>query len=313
VQRIGDDPLPLHLIFSQQRHGRDLRPMNNAPPPMQFLSSVAGISKNRKAWLCDVWGVLHDGVKAFKPALAACHAFRDQGSQIVLISNSPNSSPGVIAHLDLLGVPRDCFDAIVTSGDVTRVLVEAELDKPMFHIGPESDKDFFEGLPVKFVPVAEAAVVVCTGLFDDEHESPEDYDGMLRSLAARRVPMICANPDLVVERGNRLLPCAGALALCYSALGQTVIQAGKPFRPIYDLALQKLKGAVERSEILAIGDGIDTDIKGACALGIESIYIVSQVHIQDEAERAAVDAALLDRVFADRPFRPAAAMMQLKW
>jgi HAD superfamily hydrolase (TIGR01459 family) len=287
--------------------------MTDERPPIQIITSVAGIGEKRKAWLCDVWGVLHDGLTAFKPALEACLTFRDRGGQIILISNSPRPSPGVIAHLDSLGVPRDCFDALITSGDVTRALVEAELDKPVFHLGPECDKGFFEGLPVKFVPAAAATLVVCTGLFDDEHEVPEDYDVLLSALTARGVPMICANPDLVVGRGDKLLPCAGALALRYAALGQTVIQAGKPYRPIYDLALQRLEGAAGPSEILAIGDGIDTDIKGSCALGIDAVYIVSRVHVRDEGGRQTVDSRLLDRIFADRPFRPAGAMTHLRW
>src|SRR5579883_1815507 len=264
------------------------------------------------AWLCDVWGVLHDGIQAFEPAVQACLTFRKKGGAVVLISNSPRPSPGVRGHLRALGVPDDCFDALVTSGDVTRDLMEGYRGKPIFHLGPPQDKAFFEGLAVQFSSPPEAAVIVCTGLFDDERESPEDYRPMLAKFAARRIPMICANPDLVVERGRKLLPCAGALAALYEGMGQTVIQAGKPFRPIYELALGRLTTPVRPAELLAIGDGVDTDIKGAFALGIDAIYVASRVHIHDRERDSVLDSAAVDRIFAERP-RPLAAMLQLKW
>jgi HAD superfamily hydrolase (TIGR01459 family) len=292
------------VLFRMTNYGR---------APIPIVSSVACLSKSRKAWLCDVWGVLHDGMTAFKPALRACQEFRKRGGQVILISNSPSPSPYVIEHLDRLDVPRECFDALVTSGDVTRALVEAHLGQPVFHLGPERDKGLFKGLPLKFVPAAEAAVTVCTGLFNDEYETPQDYDGLLSVLAARNVVMICANPDLVVERGDKLLPCAGALAARYNALGQNVIQAGKPYRPIYDLALQRLEGQVAPAGILAIGDGLDTDIKGAGALGIDAVYIASSVHIRNDDERKHLDSRLLDRILGDRGLRPVAAMTHLNW
>jgi HAD superfamily hydrolase (TIGR01459 family) len=183
----------------------------------------------------------------------------------------------------------------------------------MFHIGPPRDASFFEGLPVHFVRPEEASVVVCTGFFHEERETVEDYNKMLSDFAARQVLMICANPDLVVERGNILLPCAGAIAQRYAALGQRVIQAGKPYRPIYDQAMGKLATPLVPNEILAIGDGIDTDIKGACGLGIDSVYIASRVHIANKGADETIDPGFADLIFANRSFRPSAAMTQLKW
>ena len=287
--------------------------MNYERVSIPILTSVSGVSASRKAWFCDVWGVLHDGVTVFQPAVRACLKFRERGGQVILISNSPRPTQGVLGLLDSLGVPRECFDALVTSGDVTRALVAADLDKPMFHLGPERDRSFFDGLAVKFVPVEQAEIVVCTGFFHEERETPEDYDGMLATLAERHATMICANPDLVVERGHQLLPCAGALAARYGALGQTVIQAGKPYRPIYDLAMQKLATPLPRADILAIGDGIDTDIKGASAFGIDAIYIVSRVHIQKDADRLSMETKGLEDVFSERPFRPIGALARLAW
>ncbi|MGO9806794.1 MAG: HAD hydrolase-like protein, partial [Rhodomicrobium sp.] len=146
-----------------------------------------------------------------------------------------------------------------------------------------------------------------------DNEVPEDYDGMLASFAARGAPMICANPDLVVERGSKLMPCSGLLAERYGALGQTVIQAGKPYRPIYEAAMRKLSRPLPSSELLAIGDGVDTDIRGASGQGIDSIYIASRVNMGDAAEASKLSQPMLSRLFAERPFRPAAALSQLRW
>jgi HAD superfamily hydrolase (TIGR01459 family) len=287
--------------------------MNYCRGEIPILAGVAEISRNRKAWLCDVWGVLHDGIKAFPSAIEACCNFMRGGGQVILISNSPRTSAAVLEHLDSVGMPRSCFSALLTSGDVTRNFVEAHSGKPIFHLGPERDKCLFEGLNVEFSPPYRAAAIVCTGFFDEDNEAPEDYDDMLAGFAARGVPMICANPDLVVERGSKLLPCAGLLAQRYAALGQTVIQAGKPYRPIYEAAMRKLSRPLPPSALLAIGDGAGTDIKGACAHGIDSVYIASRVNLGEAAEGGALSQEMLDRLFAGRPFRPTAAMPQLRW
>jgi HAD superfamily hydrolase (TIGR01459 family) len=286
--------------------------MNRVPGPIPILSGLAGITDSRKAWFCDVWGVLHDGVSAFPAAVDACRAFLRRGGEIILVSNSPRTSAPVLEHLHLVGVPRDCFTALVTSGDVTRSYVEAYAGKPMFHLGPERDKCLFEGLKVQFVSAKSAGIAVCTGFFDEDQETVEDYEPMLAALAARGVPMICANPDLVVERGSRLVPCSGLLAQRYEALGRTVIQAGKPYPPIYEAAMRKLSKPLPRSAILAIGDGIHTDIVGACAQGIDAIYIASRVNLGDAAEDG-LTPPMLEALFASRPFRPAAAMPHLRW
>jgi HAD superfamily hydrolase (TIGR01459 family) len=278
-----------------------------------ILASVAGISESRKAWLCDVWGVLHEGTAAYPQAISACRRFRQQGGEVILISNSPRPSDGVLERFAEVGVPFDCFDALVTSGDATRALVENYAGAPVFHLGPERDIGVFDGLNVEFASAAQASVVVCTGFFDEDRETPGDYDAMLAAFAARGVPLICANPDLYVERGSKLLPCAGLLAERYAALGQTVLQAGKPYAPVYDLALQKLSKPLRRQDILAIGDGVDTDIKGASGQGVDAIYIASRVHAKDATEAGALGQEALEELFASRPFRPRAAMLRLAW
>jgi HAD superfamily hydrolase (TIGR01459 family) len=280
--------------------------------PIPAVKSIAEESAKRKAWLCDVWGVLHDGLSAFVPAIAACRAFRETGGEIVLISNSPRPSADVLLHLHALGITADCFDAIVTSGDVTRRLAAAYSGEPVFHIGPERDMGFFDGLGVIFTSPSKAKVCICTGFFDEDREMPEDYDPIFAELAARGVPMISANPDLYVERGERLLPCAGLLAARYEGLGQTVIQAGKPYAPIYEAAFAKFGGPLLKNAVLAIGDGVDTDIKGAAAQGIDAVYIASRVFMEDGRGQA-LEPAEIDALFVHRAFRPCFAMTQLHW
>jgi len=310
--------LPAGRVFMRptepgSMRGDFMRTMVDGRAPIPILTGVAGISESREAWLCDVWGVLHEGVAVFAEAAEACRTFRGRGGQVILISNSPRPSGAVLEHLAQTGVPGDCFDALVTSGDVTRAFVEAHAGAPVFHLGPERDHVLFDGLGVEFAPAAKASAVVCTGFFDEDHETPEDYDAMLAAFAARGVPMICANPDLYVERGAKLLPCAGLLAQRYTALGQTVLQAGKPYAPIYELAMRKLSKPLPRASLLAIGDGIDTDIKGALEQGIDAIYIVSRVHFKDAAEYGAMSEEALERLFAGRSFRPRGAMLRLTW
>lgn len=286
--------------------------MNGEPAPIPILPGLAEIAAGRKAWFCDIWGVLHNGISAFPDAVDACRAFLRRGGEIVLVSNSPRISAPVLEHLHLVGVPRDCFTAIVTSGDVTRGYVEAFAADPIFHLGPERDLCLFDGLKIQFVSARNAKVAVCTGFFDEDRETVEDYEPLLASLAARRVPMICANPDLVVEFGAKLIPCSGLLAQRYAELGQTVIQAGKPHAPIYEAAIRKLSRPLPLSAILAIGDGIATDIQGACAQGIDAIYIASRVNLGDAAEDG-LTPPMLDGLFAGKPYRPAAAMLHLRW
>jgi HAD superfamily hydrolase (TIGR01459 family) len=286
--------------------------MNGMLKQIPILNGLAGIAAGRKAWFCDIWGVLHDGLKPFPAAIDACRTFIGRGGEIVLVSNSPRTSGPVADHLNNVGVPRDSYTALVTSGDVTRRFVEAYAAEPMFHLGPDRDKCLFEGLRLQFVSARSAKVAVCTGFFDEDQETVDDYEPMLTSLASRKVPMICANPDLIVERGERIIPCAGLLARRYTELGQTVIQAGKPHAPIYEAALQKLSGPLPREEILAIGDGVGTDIQGAAAQGIDCIYVASRVNMRDFGERGLTRESL-EAIFAGKPFRPAAAAAQLRW
>ncbi len=245
--------------------------------------------------LCDVWGVLHNGVDAYPEAGEALSAARATGKVVVLITNSPRPWPGVKSQLRLLGVPDEAYDAIVTSGDVTRALI-AEGPKKLFLIGPDRDMPLLEGLDVTRVGAAEAEGIVCTGLFDDETETPEDYTEMLGAFVRRGVPMICANPDLMVERGARVIPCAGALAALYGAMGGEIRIAGKPHAPIYAASLaaaRALRGDVDPARVIAIGDGMPTDVRGALDQGLDLLYISGGVHAGDYLTDGRIDEALL--------------------
>ncbi len=218
------------------------------------------------------------------PALAAARA---AAIPVVLITNSPRRSADVVAQMNVIGVPASAYDRVVTSGDVTRDLI-AEGPRKIFHIGADRDFTLYDGLDVDLVEEFEASGVVCTGLFDDEVEKPEDYADLLRRLRARNLPFICANPDIVVERGERMIWCAGALARDYAQLGGRTLIAGKPYAPVYEVAMKEvadiLGRPVERSKVLAIGDGMMTDVKGAADNGFDVLYVSGGIHARDYGE-----------------------------
>lgn len=260
-----------------------MTPFPLADRPPAFITGFGKIASSYELVLCDIWGVLHNGLVAFPSASDALTRFRAQGGQVVLVSNAPRPGPGVVRQLDRLGVPRTAFDGVMTSGDLTRQAVAERDGQPLHHIGPERDAPIFAGLDARLVPLNEARYVVCSGFFDDERETVADYRQRLRSMRDRAMLMICANPDLVVERGHDLIPCAGAIALAYEELGGEVFYAGKPHRPVYEAALalaSKLSGGVPVSpaRVLAMGDAIRTDIAGAARFGIASLFVTRGIH-----------------------------------
>lgn len=281
---------------------------------IDIVTSIAPLAAGKKAWFVDIWGVMHNGIAPFDSAVEACCTFRQNHDGIViLVSNAPRPNSAVEAQLDRIGVAREAYDAIVSSGDTSRALIAALEGAPIFHLGPDRDLPLYEGLGVSIASPAEAETIVCTGLFDDETQTPRDYLKALTACAARNVPMICANPDLKVERGGKIIPCAGAVAALYEDLGGKVAYAGKPHLPIYEATftlLNELAGRpVSKSEILAIGDGIKTDIAGAALAGIPSLYIASNVHLAG----AALTPQSLTTLFPTPTGRPVAAMTALSW
>ncbi len=201
------------------------------------IGTLGEISDCYDAILCDIWGVLHNGLTSFAEASRCLASFRHRGGVVVLLTNAPRPS-AIIAHQLLkLGVLPDAFDAIVTSGDVTIRLIEERIDDPVLHIGPARDLGLFQaveeatGRRPALVPLEDARYALCTGLRDDVKETPEDYDAELRALAAGSMTFVCANPDIIIHRGDALVFCAGALARRYEDLGGSVIYAGKPYPP----------------------------------------------------------------------------------
>ena len=268
--------------------------------PIDGLSALAG---RYDMLLCDVWGVIHNGRESFAVPCAALARWRAEAGPVVLISNSPRPCAQVAEQLDGLGVPRESWSALVTSGDVTRALLAPRAPGPAYRLGPDRDAPLYEGLGLAFAPIEEARFIACTGPVNDDVETPEDYRGLLTAAAARRLPMICANPDRVVQRGDKLVYCGGALAELYEALGGEVAMAGKPFAPIYEACLAKaaeLAGRpVDRARVLAVGDGVVTDAKGANAQGLDLLFVAAGIHgaeMRDAGGR--LDAAAAERLLA---------------
>ncbi|ATN33233.1 HAD family hydrolase [Rhizobium sp. ACO-34A] len=261
------------------------------------ISNLSDVSRNYDVILCDVWGVLHNGIDAFPSASEALTAAREAGTTVVLITNSPRPSPDVISQLKMIGVADTAFDGIVSSGDVTRTLIAAG-PKKIFFLGPDRDFPLLNGLGVERVSADEAEAIVCTGFFDDETETPEDYHDMLVAFQKRGVPLICANPDLIVERGSRMIPCAGAVAAYYEQLGGETRVAGKPYRPIYDAAMAtagKIRGSeTAKTRVLAIGDGMPTDVRGALDAGLDLLYISGGIHAAEYTVNGKPDEAILN-------------------
>jgi HAD superfamily hydrolase (TIGR01459 family) len=287
-------------------------------PRPAFTHHFAPLAAGYDVVLSDVWGVVHNGVAAAPDACDALRRFRAGGGTVVLITNAPR--PGaVVAHstLDRLGVPRTAYDGIVSSGDVTHALIAARAGQRVLHIGPKRDLPIFEGLDAPLAALEDADYAVCSGLTDDTVETPQDYQGLIERMRARKLPMICANPDVVVERGEALVYCAGAVADLYAAAGGEVIYAGKPYRPIYEQALSIAEAArghqAEHGRVLAIGDSVRTDLKGAVAFGIDCLFVTAGIHAEELGGRDNPDSAALGEMFAAAGVFPKAVMHRLAW
>jgi HAD superfamily hydrolase (TIGR01459 family) len=282
-----------------------------------FSSRFSEVAPDYDVLLCDVWGVVHNGVVATPAACDALQRFRAGGGTVILITNAPRPGDFVQRFIDRLKVPRDSYDAIVSSGDVTRALVRERAGAGVAHIGPERDIPIFDGLDAQVVPVETADYVVCSGLYDDTRETPEDYDGIIATMLRHRLPMICANPDIVVERGEHLVYCAGAIADRYAERGGEVIYAGKPYRPIYEQAMAAARSACGKAadsrRVLAIGDSIRTDLKGAVGFGIDCLFVTAGIHAEELGERHNPSATALSAIFKDAGVLPKFVMRQLAW
>jgi len=277
-----------------------------------LIAGLAEIADRYDAVLCDVWGVIHNGRESFPDACAALSEFQDTRGPVILISNAPRPASDVVAQLRALGVPDSAWSGFVTSGDATRDAIAERAPGPAWAIGPARDASLYAGTGVALAETPEeAAFISATGLFDDEIETPEDFRDRLTACAARNLLMVCANPDIVVQRGDKMIYCAGALAALYETLGGRVLMSGKPHAPIYAAAytaVERLTGRpLAKSRMLAIGDGLPTDVKGAANQGLPILFIVGGIHSADamtpdgrlQPERLAT---LLSRAEADADY-----------
>jgi HAD superfamily hydrolase (TIGR01459 family) len=290
---------------------------NNSPDISSALPPVLGgfgaIAPNYKLLLSDVWGVVHNGVAAYPAACEALKTARANGATVILVSNAPRPGVVVAKQIAKWGVPADCYDTIVASGDVARTELESRPEAKLFHLGPARDMPNYDDLPNKMVGEDECDIAVVTGPFNDEVEVAEDYRAMFEKLIKRGVLMLCANPDLVVERGDKLIVCAGALAQLYEQMGGKAIYAGKPYAPIYDQVVavaEKMRGEkLRKEEMLAIGDGARTDLKGAALQGIDCLFITGGIHAEDFSE----EKNRAGEIFAEQAAWPVGMMHRLKW
>src|SRR3954462_5932381 len=281
---------------------------------LRFVERLRGVVAEVDVVLSDIWGVVHNGLESFPEACAALHAFRERGGTVILITNAPRPADSVQRQLRKLHVPDESYDAIVSSGDLTRHFIAEHSGQKIFWLGPERDGSIYRGLDTTLVPIEQADYIVCTGLFDDETESAEDYRGMLLFARERHLPLICANPDIVVERGDRLIYCAGAIAELYRELGGKVIFYGKPHRPIYqravELAAERQSHPIELTRVLAIGDSVRTDLAGAHGFGIDCLFVTRGIHAEEYQGVDQLDPASLSELFGHPP---RALTRELRW
>lgn len=277
----------------------------------RIIDNLEQVSDQYDAVFCDLWGCLHNGIRPFADAVTALEKFRDAGGIVLLLTNSPRPSHSVYDQLDDIGVPRGLYHGIVASGDAARAAMSSgSYGTQVYHIGPARDEgffqgvsteDFYQGTDVTRVPLNQAQGLICTGLFDDESETPDDYTELFEQANKRGLKMLCANPDIVVDRGDRRIYCAGALAAAYSDIGGEAHYFGKPHAPIYELARNRLTDIAGRviadKKILCIGDGIRTDIQGAVSEDIDSLFITGGLAASDTMVGTEINVAKLTAFF----------------
>lgn len=281
---------------------------------LKFAERLSDLVSGVDVLLSDIWGVVHNGLVSFPEACEALRSFREQGGTVILITNAPRPADSVQRQLRKLDVADETYDAIVSSGDLTRNFVAGHPGQKMFWVGPERDNSIYRGLDPVLAPLEQADYIVCTGLFDDETESAENYRAMMQQARARKLTLVCANPDIVVERGDRLIYCAGAVAELYLELGGEVIFYGKPHRPIYEravaLAAEKRGQAVALNRVLAIGDSVRTDLAGAHGFGIDCLFVTRGIHSSEFEGIDQLDPASVKELFGHPP---RALTRELRW
>lgn len=295
----------------------------------QTITDLAEVAPRYRALFCDLWGCVHDGIAAFPAAVAALQAYRAGGGRVILVTNAPRPKTGVVGQLARLGVPADAWDDIATSGDAAQAaMVMGAVGRAVHHIGPAKDASFFTDFaddvaslaatapPVARVALEEASGIVCTGPFDELTDTPEDYRGTFLRAKAMGLKLLCANPDLVVDLGDRRIYCAGALAQLYDGMGGTSLYFGKPHPPIYDLARRRLAAldpGLTDADILCVGDNIATDIQGGLAEGLDTLFVAAGLSASAFGpDPSHPDPDLLTAWLSAQPTRPTLAIGRLR-
>jgi HAD superfamily hydrolase (TIGR01459 family) len=286
-------------------------------PPI--IASAGALLQGYDVLFCDVWGVVHNGKRAYAEAGEALSRFRARGGTVILVSNAPVPAVGVEFVLQKTGARRDAWDAIVSSGDIALRHIAEKGYQKLHRVGPAArDRSLFSRLPGPQVPLQEAEAIVCTGLHDSRKETVETYRGLIEAGVSRQLPLVCANPDLVVDVGETRHLCAGSIAAEYERRGGAVFWAGKPHPSAYCTALQvagELRGgAPDLKRVLAIGDAVRTDLAAAQGLGVDGLFIAAGIHKDVLLAGGEIDPARLARLF-DPPGTPpaVAAMTHLRW
>lgn len=281
------------------------------------LDGLGAIASRYDAILSDVWGVIHNGVAAHPTAVEALVNYRKQGGRVVLITNAPLRAPIIVGMLDRLGVPRDAYDTIVSSGDATRVLLADYRGKAVHYVGPaDNDGGLFDDLDIRLTGPEEASAIVVTDLETDD-DTPDMYNDRITLWLSRNLKLIAANPDRVVEHGDRLIYCGGALADLYEARGGMIVMVGKPYKPIYTEALRLAEVAagrpLDRSRILAIGDSVRTDAIGAAGAGLDLLFITGSIHAAELDAFGKPDPAAIRALLEPSGANVAGFMAKLGW
>jgi HAD superfamily hydrolase (TIGR01459 family) len=281
------------------------------------LTGLAEVADRYDVLLCDVWGVVHNGRESFPQACEAMARFRAERGPVVLITNSPRPSWPIVEQLDSLGVPREAWTRLVTSGDATRALLTERAPGPVWKLGPDRDWPLYDGIDLQGTEPKDAGFICCTGPYDDENDEPEDYRARFVDAVGRGLEFICANPDIVVQRGDKLIYCGGALAKLYESLGGKVVMAGKPYPAIYRLALAESEAALgrplDRARVLCVGDGLPTDIRGANAQALDALFVAGGIHGGETLADGGLDLAAIRDLLRQEGLTARWAMADLVW
>jgi HAD superfamily hydrolase (TIGR01459 family) len=280
----------------------------------QIVNALSDISAQYDALFVDLWGCVHNGVRAFDAANKALIEYRAGGGIVVLVTNSPRPRAQVEQQLADFGVARDAWDSIASSGDSARsALFLGAVGQKIYFIGTDAELPFFEPLkliddPIQtaHVPIEEAEGIVCTGL-PTADGTPDDVRAPLLYAKQKGLKLLCANPDIIVDRGDKREWCAGAVAQAYTEMGGTSLYFGKPHAPIYDLARRRLSAIrpnIPDDRILAIGDGITTDIQGAIGEGIDSLFITGGLAAKETATVTQPDPEKLSQYVLEKQLDP---------